>query len=426
MIQDPKIKERFAQARFLLARKWPFMAPVLYRLIPVEDRNERVVAWVDDRGHLGLGQDFAKLTPQEAEGVLAHELFHVLRDHVRLYGHNTVSHPVLKTLPPKLARDLVNLTWDIEIDDDLKDMGFALPPLETPWGNLPDHCQPEHFGLPRGRTWAEYLELLLQKLQGDGGFQDDLDQVLDLIRDVMAGGEGEEGQDQFGQGLSETELDVLRRAVAEQALAQEARKPGSVPGTILRWAQALAQPKVDWRKRLAHLIRSGLAKASLDRQDYSFRRLSRRTLSALAQGPRSTLHPALQAPAPEVLVVVDTSGSVQGTELEQALSELQGLLQAAQVPVTVAAGDVDLAWIGQVSRVDQVQLVGGGGTDMGRVLDQVLAKTKKVFDLVVVLTDGWTPWPKEKPCRAPIIVVSWDLEGPSWAETVLLKDKERP
>ena len=52
----------------------------------------------------------------------------------------------------------------------------------------------------------------------------------------------------------------------------------------------------------------------------------------------------------------------------------------------------------------QVSLPGGDGTDMAAAIDVVLA-ARPTPDLVVVITDGLTPWPREKPRRDVIVAL---------------------
>jgi predicted metal-dependent peptidase len=73
---------------------------------------------------------------------------------------------------------------------------------------------------------------------------------------------------------------------------------------------------------------------------------------------------------------------------------------------------------------DKVELVGGGGTDMGKGILAALSD-RAVPDVVVVLTDGETPWPQARPSR-PVIVGMFTIDGdrrsfantPSWATVV--------
>jgi predicted metal-dependent peptidase len=73
-----------------------------------------------------------------------------------------------------------------------------------------------------------------------------------------------------------------------------------------------------------------------------------------------------------------------------------------------------------VMNAHEVKLLGGGGTDMGVGIAAAL-ELKPKPDLVLVLTDGHTPWPKAP--RAKVIVGLLDPLGrvPDWATTVLIE-----
>ena len=123
--------------------------------------------------------------------------------------------------------------------------------------------------------------------------------------------------------------------------------------------------------------------------DYSYRRPSRR--SAVA-GP--VVLPALRRPVPEVAVVCDTSGSMTEDLLAMVLAEVEGLLRALGLArqVRVLACDTAVAPGQRVSSARQVQLIGGGGTDMGAGIAAAAALRPRPA-VTVVLTDGYTPWP---------------------------------
>ncbi len=82
----------------------------------------------------------------------------------------------------------------------------------------------------------------------------------------------------------------------------------------------------------------------------------------------------------------------------------------------------------RVARADQVRLAGGGGTDMGAGIEAA-ARLRPRPDVVVVLTDGMTPWPDEPPrgVRVVVGVLTSEYGGdesavPAWARSVLIDD----
>lgn len=69
----------------------------------------------------------------------------------------------------------------------------------------------------------------------------------------------------------------------------------------------------------------------------------------------------------------------------------------------------------------QASLPGGGGTDMDAALGTVLA-ARPAPDLVVVITDGLTPWPAKRPAREVVVALLpapfAPPAAPAWANVV--------
>jgi predicted metal-dependent peptidase len=129
---------------------------------------------------------------------------------------------------------------------------------------------------------------------------------------------------------------------------------------------------------------------------------------------------------PDAAVVLDTSGSMSSDLLARALVEIKGILRAVgqrKVPVLCC----DAAVHGGVQRVSSafnVEITGGGGTDMGVGIE---AAQKLRASVIIVLTDGYTPWPAEPPKGAQLVIgilnptTPWEKSypTPSYAKRVL-------
>jgi hypothetical protein len=168
---------------------------------------------------------------------------------------------------------------------------------------------------------------------------------------------------------------MTRRRAAEAVREfAERRSRGTLPRGWLRWAQAmLAGPTVPWRRVLASAVRRAIAHAA-GCCDYSYSRPGRRRIARVVL-------PAMRRPRVNLAVVVDTSGSMGQSELDAAMAEIKGVIAAAEA-------------------------------------------SRPRPNVVVVLTDGETPWP-DKPTRSRLVAAiiggrrSAD-NVPSWATTVLV------
>jgi predicted metal-dependent peptidase len=194
------------------------------------------------------------------------------------------------------------------------------------------------------------------------------------------------------------------------------RSRGTLPGGWQRWAEEVLEPAVDWRQALSGAVREAAAWAG-GAIDYTYRRPSRRTPAL-----RGVVLPSLRRPLPRVAVVVDTSGSMGDAELAAALGEVTGVLREVGVRgnrVTVLACDADVHAVSRVTATEQISLGGGGGTDMRVGIDAALGARDRP-SIVVVLTDGFTPWPGEVPsCRLiAALIGSGAPQPPNWVETV--------
>ena len=87
--------------------------------------------------------------------------------------------------------------------------------------------------------------------------------------------------------------------------------------------------------------------------------------------------------------------------LGQALGEVGGVLRSlgvARRDLRVVCCDAEAYEAQTVRDLGKVELAGGGGTDMGRGVEAAAA-LRPAPHLIVVLTDGFTPWPPAPPPR---------------------------
>jgi len=382
-------RTRLAAARLRAADAQPFLALALYALIPITDPNRGTFA-VDEAWRMYVDPAcLAEWSVAEVAGVLLHEVGHLIRDHA---GRART----IAVVTEREAR-VWNIAADAEINDDLQAGGVELP----------GRCVlPSSLKQPAHRSAEFYYDRLIG-----------MSTPPPPIADCGPGchGQGEPRYDgEIGQGASPVDAMLLRRRVAEDVIRLAALGRGAVAAGWIRWAEANLRPQIDWRKLLATTIRSSVA-AVAGAADYSYRRPPRRRV------PQVVL-PSLQRPVPRVAVVIDTSGSVDNDLLNVAWVEVNGCLRHLGVRrdlLSVYAVDTQAQRL-RTPITRRVALTGGGGTDMGVGISAALVARPKI-DLIVVITDGMTPWPDRRPTR-PVVVAL--LPGPStwptpkWARVV--------
>lgn len=400
-------RHRVAAARLWAAHRFPYLASAVFAspVVAVEGLGG---ASADDSWRLYVDPEAVAAWPVEQLGsVMVHLVGHLLRDHGERAREAGVDEE---------GRGRWVDAADAEINDDLDELQFPGPPvlpadLGCEPGQLAEHYY-AHGHDREGERWG--CGSAAHGQQGDH-------------EHAPADGRGREGEPREGEGEGDEDGEdesglgaearrLLRRQVANEVLAH-GKKAGDVPQSLQRWAAEVTESRVDWRRALAAELRRGLTDMA-GRVDYSYRRPSRRS----SVSPDVVL-PSLRRPVPEVAVVCDTSASMDPQLLGRALAEVDGLLRSAGVGpggMRVLACDTAVQAARRVTSARDVELLGGGGTDMG-VAIEAAAQLRPRPGVVVVLTDGETPWPAAPPPAMTVVVALLDPRAgraPAWARAV--------
>ena len=366
--------------------------------------------------------------------VWLHEVSHLVRDHHtradalwrRSERHGQApGTPALDPSQPWREQLRLNLAMDCEINDDLLQSissftsasDFSETAPRMPEGAV----TPQSLCVRKCELFEQYVrELPPAALRG---------QLVWI--DCGSGAHGGCSDWELGEDGAHPLGKYEAAAIRIQVRDAIRRGRGTAPAGWRRWAEGVADPVEDWRVLLGAAFRACIAAASGGAGDYTYRRPGRRTPSL---GGKVIL-PSLRRPLPQVAVVVDTSGSVTDQDLGSALSEVAGISRAVGVQgnrVTVYSCDAAVHTVQRVCGTQEIALAGGGGTDLRKGIDRAAAASPRP-DVIVVLTDGGTPWPTAPPgCRVvagifgsrPRFREDREWTGPAapaWAETVYLR-----
>ena len=431
----------------------PYMASMLFSLRFVNAPGLGTFA-VDRHHRCYIDFDaVARCGPQNGGQSLLHECCH-------LYGAHSQVATELGVDGGPMAQ-VLNLSADASINDDLRDGGCPM------FADGAGYVTPSTIGQPDYQTVQTYfraLQAAMAKQQGGQGAPG-------------APGQGQQGNapgqpapgapgDQPGQGgtlagphkgcgsgsggevapgelgpdddlggvapaATNAETERVRIATAVAVLDAAAKGRGTVPGGLVEHANQILTPSIiPWQKVLGRLVR-GSVRSRIGTMDVSFSRRNRRrhnerVLTPTGLGSR-IVTPASVDPTPTVKVIRDTSGSMSAADLEAVTSEVVAIAKKLRIrgeDLTIT--DVDATAYGTKKFTGAKalgEIAGRGGTDMRVGITHAL-ESKPKPTVVVVMTDGDTPWPTQT-VRVPVIAVIIGTHRqqviaavPSWIRTV--------
>ena len=332
-----------------------------------------------DTGHFVMlynPEFFEPLTERQRLGVLKHEFYHLVFEHVT------------GRLPEGGMSKLWNIATDLAINSHLVDelpAGCCMPG-EKPFADL-----------PLGKS-AEWYYNKLKKEQDEN--EDESDDGEGGEGGEGEGGEGGEGGSQgrgdmdsfddhsgWGEGQEDNTLNEVakeRLKGAIKAAAEEAAQANSWGSVSRNTRQEILDrltPRVDWKKVLRYFIKT----SQRANRSSTVKRLNKRY---------SYIHPGKKVNRiARIGIYVDQSGSVDDGMLAAFFTELEKLAKLAEFTVvpfdTKVAEDKIFIWKkGERRKWERVMC---GGTDFDPPTDHC---NKNGFDGMIVLTDLCAPKPK--------------------------------
>jgi len=347
------------------------------------------------------------LTDPELRFLVLHETRHKLYRHLHVWAH-------LYKEDASLANRACDYVINLQLMDENKD-GFATMPMKD---GIPVGLIDEKY---RGMDTAQVFKLLKQDKQKQQQQQSGQGQGQQGQGQPQQGqGQPQQGQGQPQQGqpndngldshdwegaqeMTEEDKKELAREV-DEAVRQGALTAGKLGHNTPRYLQDLMQPQVDWREVLREYVTETCAG-----KDYgTWARPNRRFMGAGVYMP-STISERVG----ELVIAIDTSGSIGGPELVAFLSEVQGIAETVKPEAvrilywdTAVRGDERYETDDLEKIAESTKPKGGGGTSITCV-NKYMADNLINAQAVIVLTDGylggrWGQW------QVPVL---WCISG---------------
>lgn len=379
------VDENLAAARLIVRNRTPYFLSAILAMVFVEDEH---VLTIGTTRNLRVAYNPRYILEQDAEttaGLLVHEVLHVWHEHFN---------------PARLASrdpERANRAQDRAINPSILEAGFKLPK---------GGCFPKDLGMRDGLTWEEYYEREPESPGGGGACASG--QCGGCAGNPNPGEPGNDEAQERGEARSDVEVARVLRQVAEAVRDAAAKPAGNVPGAWARTAAlTLKPPRIPWERKLAHAVRHAVAVrdgATTHRYDAPSRRQS-----GLGFGDGVPVLPRMREEVPDVLIGLDTSGSMGTVETETALNETTHILRALGVEARFGVCDAQMHGLKPVASAHEVlaMLKGGGGTDF-RPFFAAATQARPRPSVVVFFTDGYGP----APAAAPPYPVVWVYVGP--------------
>ena len=389
-----EVYDRIIVARVGLLLRHPFFGNMATRLRIMAADDWLPTAAVDGRNLYYNTQFFNAMNNKEIEFVIAHEILHMVFDHL---GRREERNPMLYNIA---ADYIVNNTL-------VRDRIGAKP-------SIVDCFQDFKY---EGWTSEEVYEELFKEAKKNGDeFLKELGEMLDEHLDMNGDNEGEgssdpqEEKDANGNSVSKKkpkfskeDIKQIKDQIKENVLSSaQAAGAGNVPAGVERMIKELTEPKMNWRELLRQQIQSTI------KSDYTFMRPSRKGWHTGAVLPGMNFDETI-----DVCIALDMSGSIGNAQAEDFLGEVKGIMdEYKDYKIKIWCFDTEVYGEDDFSADDgreitDYEIKGGGGTDFmanWRYMHENNIQPKKFL----MFTDGyaWDSWGEEDYCDTVFVIHS--------------------
>lgn len=403
---DPKIdaqaRERLVTARIGLLLRHSFFGNLATRLTLTNADEWCSTAATDGLKFYYNSKFINMLKPKEVEFLVAHEVLHVVYDHMDRRG----------TRDPQIW----NIADDYAVNADLK--RHKIGQFIT---TVPCLYEQKYDGKPAEEIYDDLMKNV-QKIN----INDLIDQMIDDHLDSAEEGEGDTDGDGDKEGkskrpkMSPEERERARQEIKQAIInAAQSAEAGSIPVGVERLIKQVTDPVMPWRE----LIQTNLTSAI--RTDFSWMRPSRRSWHMDAIMPGMTPGEEI-----DVVVAIDMSGSISNKQAQAFLGEVGGMMEAFDgYKVHIFCFDTDIYnpadyTSENMDSIDTYEPQGGGGTDFDAIFEY-LKKIGNVPKRLIVFTDGYPcgSWGDPDYCDTTWIIHGDPDPNPPFGTFALYDDK---
>lgn len=381
--QDVANYYKVARSRGVLFKRYPFWGYLAMTLSFVEDTSGYVSTFATDGQHIFYSAEFvSKYSTEELIFVDAHEIYHILLDHIR---PDIKDHRRGERNPRLWAK-----AKDYVINIDLVDSKIGVPPKDFPL------CLNEKY---RGWTVeAVYDDLLLN---ADNNFIE----VHFTVSD----------ESPMDAERSKADwINTIQQALSAQRDAENAGtcSGGSLSNSIRRIIGDIHKSKKDWKVLLRKYLQTTVSRG------YSYIRPNKVAFNSGFGIPGFRV----KGNEYDLTIAVDTSGSINAETLSKVMGEVLGMMkQLVNVKIGIFAFDQEVykesftkiesrtrSEVGIQALMPFLNVIKGGGGTMFETIWEFLDERKVRPKILLVLTDGYpnNSWGNPSYCPTLFLIVN--------------------
>lgn len=357
-------KDKILKAKVRLQKTSPFFAYLVMNL-KITEKKEIGSMGVDNKGNCYYNSDFIdKITLEEVEGVLSHEVLHIVFEHLTR-GRELES------------QELMNVACDMVINDLLVSNSVQLPRAK---GKDAINLIPYNHS-------CVFMDIRVNNLNEKTAIQ----VYWELFKELESQGKIKYvGFDEHIRNGNETNEEIEKNKDKWKSVVGEAsafaKQKGDIPQGLNLVIDNLLNEKVDWKQLLYKYVTKTLP------FDYTYARPSKKSVSCGVYMP-SVLRESI-----EIVVSIDTSGSISKGELTEFMSEINGIAKSfnnLKMKLIVCDSEIKRVYNignGHDNEISKIEILGGGGTSHIPVYDYIKENLPNTR-FIINFTDGYTDFP---------------------------------